>query len=478
MSQQDNSHDSPLPPSVPADGAWSETPATNRPAEGATRAESLKQVEQSWSPGADATDFLGLEQDAAAGAPGQAPVAATGAAPGVNPTQAWLFHMESGARAAQAQPANLDQADWGTQALPEAPEDGSADLEPDEMPFDGELDAQASPEQLAEVEAALAEPQGKRKTWLVAAGLAAALLAAGGWQYWTSQSKTPAGNEPVAWKGGTKTKPPTTAEKPPAAKPPAGKTPSEPQPTPAQPTPGEVASTSTPTGEPPTPVEPAPTPAGDPVAQAEPQPEPAPANEFTPVPFTGTHAEDPANGLATPKGVRRPDAEELASLWTERAIPYDAIDSETFLATPRVGAVRVLLKNGEHLQGRLHSVGQGHVRMDIALGRMSVDYAEVREIVQILEADLSKKPSGGLPEETAGLLYVTAKVPGGYLTGWLVQRTGGKLTLITEQAKKVTFEDEGFEPVSKGRARVVGSIGRELSETRQPAKASAPAPKN
>jgi hypothetical protein len=105
---------------------------------------------------------------------------------------------------------------------------------------------------------------------------------------------------------------------------------------------------------------------------------------------------------------------------------------------------------------------------------MSVDYSDVSEIVQILDAVLTSKPSNGLPEETAGLMYISAKVAGGYLTGWLVQRSEGKLTLITEQAKKVTIEDDGFEPISKGKARVVGTLAPSTAEEASPAPAPVP----
>jgi hypothetical protein len=481
MSQQDNPQDSQDNVTEPESVSWATPPASNRPAEGATRVDSLAQAEPTWTAGDGATDFLGLEQDGGLGAPANSAGAAGTSE--VNPTQAWLFHMEQersggGARTAAA-PASGAAGVWSDDGLnpvplaataaPEIGDDESALQDPDlAVDVDG-----LEPALATQFSSGDAQPQGKK--WLVAAGLATALLAAGGWQYWQSHSKS-TGSDPVVWQG-TNGKKPTRPAPGPTPKKPAGETPPvAAKPTPDKPleTPSTTAQSTPPveqTPVEPTPVaqvEPQPAPA-QPVAQAEPQPEPAP--DFTPVPFTGSHPSDASSTLATPKGTRRPDAAEIAGLWTSAAIPFDAIGAESMLRTPSVGAVRVMLKNGEHFQGRLYSVGQGEVRMDIALGRMSVDYSDVSEIVQIMEADLTKKPANGMPEETAGLLYVTAKVPGGYITGWLVQRAEGKLTLITAEAKKVTVEDDGFEPVPKGGARVVGTIGRNASEAASPAPA-------
>lgn len=512
MSQQDNPQDNPENAATPEAASWSTPPASNRPAEGATRVVSLHHAEQTWNVGEGATDFLGLEQDGALGAPVPAQAAAEAGTPEVNPTQAWLFHMENEARggaaasAAQEPSAALAAPEWSAESV--LSEEGHTPAAP--LPVPGDLVAlgQELPPSTPESELAPAaeepsiNPRRQRKVqWLVAAGLAATLLAAGGWQIWygKSKSKTTSTSDPIVWRstnkktpkpapGSTTKKPagedPSVAVKPPAEQPGAS-TPNEtPTPAPAQPDPTATAQTTPPVEEPQQ--QPGAVPEGQPtasatppapeqpLAQADPQPEqPAPA-DFTPVAFPGSHPIDPSSPLATPKGTRRPDRSEIAGLWTAQSIPFDSIGAESMLRTPAVGAVRVLLKNGEHLQGRLYSVGQGHVSMDVALGRMSVEYSDVSEIVQILETDLTKKPSNGLPEETAGLLYVTAKVPGGYLTGWLVQRNEGKITLITEQARKITVDDEGFEPVPKGGARVVGTLARDTTEAASPA----PAPDN
>ncbi|MBK7641901.1 MAG: hypothetical protein IPJ19_02450 [Planctomycetes bacterium] len=503
MSQQDNPQDSQDNFPASESGSWTPTPATNRPAEGATRVASLQQAEQIWRAGEGATDFLGLEQDGTPETPAAAQPSAEGAPADANPTQAWLFHMENESRAAagqtaapRAKPAAAPApSDWSAESLVEG-QDTSVATEPDafaDAPLagaQGELVGAVAGDGL--VDEALSDGRGtkfsgaetkpKRRTqWLVAAGLTAVLLGAGGWQIWSSGSQGGGSTtvDPIAWRGKPKPKPtPGPVEHKPSETP--GEAPSEtpsvaqtpPQETPTEP----IASATTPSEAPiePTPVESTPL-----VAESGTAPTPAPADpestpvfqaplDFTPIAFSGASASEKGPPLATPRGARRPEAAEIAGMWMQRSIPFDAITGESELRTPSVGAVRVLLKNGEHLQGRLHSVGQGHVSMDIALGRMSVEYSEVSDIVQILEADLSKKPSKGLPDETAGLMYVSVKVPGGHLTGWLVQRTEGKLTLITEEAKKITVDDDGFEPVSRGKARVVGTIGRGTTEAVTP----------
>lgn len=500
MSQQDNSQANQDVPPVPSSGSWSTEPASNRPADGATRVASLHQAEQTWRAGEGATDFLGLEQDAAAETP--AATAAAGAepsAPEVNPTQAWLFHMENEAQAGAAmtaeptpeQLAATAAPEWSAEALlagqdtstPLETEFAAKDLAPQPSP---EFEEQPTPELVGETPAV--EPRRSRKVqWLVAAGLVACLAAAGGWQVWHGKAKddNPASSDPMAWRSGSKKPKPGSKpsdETPPIAQTskPTGKPNPEPKLPPVSepvPTP-EVAQSEPPATEPtsaqnPAPPgaqpasEPAPTTAAVP-APVAPQPEtqpatPAAAVDLNPVAFSGLRPAELAANIATPKGARRPDAAEVADLWIDEGIPFDAIAGSQIVRTPRVGAVRLMLKNGEHLQGRLHAVGQGQVSVDIALGRMAVDYSDISEMVQIREADLNKKPSNGLPEETSGLMYVSAKVPGGYLCGWLVQRADGKLTLITEEAKKITVDDDGFEPISKGRARVVGTIGRDAS---------------
>jgi len=494
MSQQENPQENQETPSLGEAGSWSTLPTTNRPAEGATRVASLHQAEQTWRAGEGATDFLGLEQDSVTGEPPVAavqPAAADGAAE-VNPTQAWLFHMENTASAASQAGASAPSApEWSAESLldgqdttPIAHETSSPSALPplESVASDAPLEVDQAP-----LPEPVKQPGGRRKVqWLVAAGLAATLLGAAGWQVMHSKSKSQTPSDALVWRSGNKpskpsakptprdTKPadPATAVvvKPPVIESPVP-TPTE-APAPTEVPPTDVAQTQ-PASETPLvqgssvpPVDTDPTPAA--LVQATPPSEaPAPA-DFTPVAFPGTRPEDPAVSLATPKGARRPEASEIAGMWTSKEIPLEAIDGDEVVRTPLVGGVRVLLKNGEHLQGRLHAVGQGHISMDVALGRMSVDYSDVGELIPIPEADISKKPSNGLPDETAGLMYVTAKVPGGNLTGWLVQRAAGKLTLITEQAKKITFEDEGFEPVSKGRARVVGTIGRSTAEAVSP----------
>jgi len=468
MSQQENPQDNQLNSSAPQADAWSTPPAANRPAEGANLGASIQSAEQTWSAGDGATDFLGLEQDVAGNTSGAAEA---------NPTQAWLFHMESGTAAAAAPQA-------ARTPLPLSPTAGgvpsSEEFSPEaeEMLQASELSASEAPDSVAESEPLqpYTGPRSGGKRMLVAASVTA-LLAVGGWQYWQSKTKSQSTGtgESQVWQNPAKKTPkpkptttenPTVAKVPPVAQPPATdptatQVPVTPQPTDlaqAQPVPPEGQPTASVTSS--TPDQPQPGEA--------PQADPAPI-EFAPVAFTAAHTDEPGTELTAPRGTRRPSQSEIAGLWTSRAIPFDAISGDSLMHTPSVGAVRVLLKNGEHLQGRLRSVGRGYVSMDIALGRMSVDYSEVREIVQILDADLNKRPSNGLPEETAGLLYVTAKVAGGYITGWLVQRAEGKLTLITEQAKKVTIPDDGFEPISKNRARLVGALKSSATEAASPA---------
>ncbi len=497
MSERDNPHD----PQDAASSTWNQQGTTNRPADGAARADSLQQVEGSWKSADGATDFLGLDADGApAPAPADAALTSAASSP-TGSTQDWLFSREH-ASAAEAQastsvgelepPAEgvLDEnAGFAQTTSVEAGEipshatlnDALAEVLPESEEGDPLADVPA-PESEVEPDPVITPRRTRRTQWLVAAGLLVCLGSAVGWQLWLRRGSThePAPSAPVVanTKGGTKhpgsehgttlvqdTRPttPVPPSPPPRPDPVVGDSGAS---SPAQGT-GTVepvanpVATSQPTPEPADP-------AAGAVAIREPAPEPAHAEPGSPLGYSpnsiGSSAPSTAlPPVALPKGARRPGAGELASTWSGNTIPFDSIDGERQLCTPRVGAVRVLLKNGEHLQGHLHSVGQGRLSVDIALGRMTIDYRDVHELARIQESDLSKKPSAGLPEETAGLAYVCARVPNGTITGWLVSQDRGKLTLITESAKKVTIDDEGFEPVSKGKARILGALAKNAS---------------
>lgn len=503
MSERENPDD----PQTAANSAWSQSSASNRPADGAARADSLQGVEGGWTASDGATDFLGLDADGS-GAGASEPSSASARPESAGTAQDWLFHMEH-APAVEVQAATSvgeleppasspfdaeETAETGSFTLDPAGSDAAAEDGSRSDTVDALLDEvlpetpEGDPLALASADESRAAstpperaPRLRRVQWMVAAGLLLTLGGAVGWHLWLR-------GKPLAPEGPATTlvaQSPTTAKKPV----PAGasaptrstrpSTPVPPGPPPveeAQPESGTLAQT------PDAPANPSEEPtaaAGEPassgvVAEAPPiEPRPLPAESSAaggsaPLGFSpnGLGARPTAVALppvVTPKGARRPERAELGNTWGSNTVPFDAIAGERVLVTPRVGAVRVLLKNGEHLQGHLHSVGQGHLSVDIALGRMTIDYRDVSELAQIQEADLTKKPTGGLPEETAGLPYVCARVPNGTITGWLVSQDKGKLTLITETAKKLTIDDAGFEPVSMGRARILGALAKNAS---------------
>lgn len=500
MSERANPDD----PQNAANSAWSQSAASNRPAEGAQRANSLQGVEGNWQASEGATDFLGLDADGGAAAPAEAPLGETRAGAGGN-AQEWLFHMEH-APAVEVQAATsvgeleppvpqafpFDEAGAaGVQALAveaPAPQEFDAPAQPEDVDavLDGVLPetaegdpiAEAAPDQV-ELPAPASAPRVRRVQWLVAAGLLLALGGAAGWQFWLRKQHGPAVESTSTIvsrpQGGSKSTTARGASELARATKPTTPVPAGPLPVPETPQAGDAGGVVQVPTEDSTPSPEGAAVSGGGAATAVAEAAGGETSAGTSVPDGNAPLGFSPNGigarptvvelppLATPKGARRPERTELGNTWSGNTIPFDSIGGDRQLVTPRVGAVRVLLKNGEHLQGHLHSVGQGHLSVDIALGRMTVDYLDVNELVQIQESDLTKKPSGGLPEETAGLPYVCARVPNGTITGWLVSQDKGKLTLITETAKKLTIDDEGFEPVSKGRSRILGALAKNAS---------------
>jgi hypothetical protein len=137
--------------------------------------------------------------------------------------------------------------------------------------------------------------------------------------------------------------------------------------------------------------------------------------------------------------------QDLSSVWTRSAIPFDAIGSPTKVLTPMVGKVRLVLKSKEIFEGRLYAVGEGHVWLDTQYGRMGLPGARVDRIEQIEGGPGT--PALGAPGSQAmvGLERVRVKTPGGVFYGKVISKDESKTTLVTEQGARITLDSKDVE---------------------------------
>ena len=140
--------------------------------------------------------------------------------------------------------------------------------------------------------------------------------------------------------------------------------------------------------------------------------------------------------------------QDLSSVWTRSAIPFDAIGSPTKVLTPMVGRVRLVLKTKEIFEGRLYAVGEGHVWLDTQYGRMGLPGARVDRIEQIEGGPGT--PALGAPgsEAMVGLERVRVKTPGGVFYGKVISKDESKTTLVTEQGARITLDSKDVEYLS------------------------------
>ena len=140
--------------------------------------------------------------------------------------------------------------------------------------------------------------------------------------------------------------------------------------------------------------------------------------------------------------------QDLSSVWTRGAIPFDAIGSPTKVLTPMVGKVRLVLKTKEIFEGRLYAVGEGHVWIDTQYGRMGLPGARVDRIEQIEGGPGT--PALGAPGSQAlvGLERVRVKTPGGVFYGKVISKDESKTTLVTDQGARITLDSKDVEYLS------------------------------
>ncbi len=454
--------------------------ARNRPAVGAREAHSPQAADSGWQPGLGATDFLGLEPDLRGGSE----AGNTGGT-----TESWLFDIEQGthggsqahghgdatyAQDAYAQDEYAQDDDAGTTATAVASDVDASGEAGYDLPADGSA-AEGDDEFQLEDGAEGAPARSGATRLLVGAALCCGVAVAGwyGWQKYSPRFLT---NHQVATTG-TGTTPVEPAPNPRTPRKPAKQPNTTPQPVVASPDPADsaaqpidedpvsettadseplVAVTSVPTGIP----EPNPTAGTEAPSATNPTPmDPtAMAGETGLLRSPDVAQRDPElpTGEPGPGGGRHATEMDWAGMWLDTTIPVDAIRGPTRLRTLNVGLVRAELVNGEFVEGRLNAVGESRIWLDVKLGRLAFDIAEVRHLVQIVGEQGQPLPLG--TPATAGLPRVEVMLPGGSLTGRVLAREGDRVTFLTEEGMRVRVDALEIRPAPNGRSRLIGRV--------------------
>jgi len=144
--------------------------------------------------------------------------------------------------------------------------------------------------------------------------------------------------------------------------------------------------------------------------------------------------------------------------WRFKSVPRRKFDAENMVYTPNVGNVRVVLKGGEAIDGRLHSVGQHKIMLDTEMGRMAVDSRRAERVDRLNDG----QPNLRAPSKTAstsGLKRVKVRAKGGVFYGYLVSRKGDRVTLLMDEGFKITLQSNDVTETSDKRGPRLRRVG-------------------
>lgn len=159
--------------------------------------------------------------------------------------------------------------------------------------------------------------------------------------------------------------------------------------------------------------------------------------------------------------MREASADDLANLWAGTTIPLEAIEGEEHLATPFVGRVRVVARNGEIFEGRLHGLGNGRIWLESGQSKMALMGWQISRIEHVLGGENTPTLGHAGSEDLTGLPSVRVRTAGGVFYGKLVSQEGERTTLITAEGARVRLEGGIVEPAGRSRTRVVEVVEEE-----------------
>jgi len=147
--------------------------------------------------------------------------------------------------------------------------------------------------------------------------------------------------------------------------------------------------------------------------------------------------------------------DQLEMIWRGNAVPLEAVSAPVKTLMPRVGSVRVFMDTGDVFEGRLYAVGQNHVWIDAAPGRVGLDGARVERIEVLPPAPTGLVASSG-QVDIAGGKRVRVRVPGGMLYGKVLKADGDEVILARDGGGRVRVKASDIEDLGSGRTIVVG----------------------
>lgn len=147
--------------------------------------------------------------------------------------------------------------------------------------------------------------------------------------------------------------------------------------------------------------------------------------------------------------------DRLQMIWRGSEVPLGAVSGPAKTLMPHVGSVRVFMTTGDVFEGRLYAVGQNHVWIDAAPGRIGLDGERVERIEVLPPAPTGLITKAG-EFDVAGGKRVRVRVPGGMLYGTVLKAEGDEVILAREGGGRVRVQASDIEDLGTGRTIVVG----------------------
>lgn len=217
----------------------------------------------------------------------------------------------------------------------------------------------------------------------------------------------------------------------------------------------------------------------EPVVEPLPEVVPPPAPEPQTTDTSGTTGRAESKPVTPPAPAPLPvgtDADSgVVVLWNSTEIPHEHIRGAARMQTPNVGTVRLTTKDAETFSGRLLSVGQGKVWLQIdPLGKLAFDTSTIQELV------LPSKSNSPAPVKGALTIGSWAKSisEGGTLYGKIVALNDKTGTLQLENGARLTVELARLEPAKPPAAKEeTGKVKVKKSDSPRPAPKPKPQPR-
>jgi hypothetical protein len=141
------------------------------------------------------------------------------------------------------------------------------------------------------------------------------------------------------------------------------------------------------------------------------------------------------------------------NVWSATTVPQHLVDGKQRISTPNVGSVRLRLRSGESLEGRLAAVGENQYFLDLPSGRLGFLASGVEAVVPS-----SKQRSESLTLTETEMVRV--KNGPNVVVGRVVSRSEREVTIETKQGARLTVPVGDIEPVDANGGGVVIKAGQ------------------